>query len=230
MKGVAITRVPRVEGYKVLGTQLTFHNRCDAELKRREKAAWGAFYKNAEVLCCKAVPLVKRFRFLSRTVEPALFWCAGSWNLTSQQYVHLRGVQRSMVRKMCRYVKNDGETIDEYMRRTEAAISGLMVRHRVKPWDTVARQAVFKWAGWVARLGQLDNKRLTYAVLQHKNLKWVYQIAAQNAGRQMHGRYIRTWRWESILQRHFDVSQNGTYWQDSARDYEVWQGIVSNIL
>ena len=59
-EGEPIKRTPRAVGYKVIGIMLTFNNRSDLELERRIRAAWCAFHKNAQVLCCKACPISKR--------------------------------------------------------------------------------------------------------------------------------------------------------------------------
>jgi len=228
-EGRVIPRVPKKEGFKVLGTQLVFHNRFEAELDRRVKAAWAAFYKNAEVLCCKAAPLAKRLKFLALVAEPALFWCAGSWRLTCHQLIRIRGVQRSMVRKMCVFPKEVGEDVETYMRRTNAAITCLLAMHNVQPWDLVARQAVFRWAGWVARLRHFDPERLTLSILQHKNLQWLNTIASQNNGRQLHGRILRTWRWESPLQSFIEELHPGVHWVELAQDSDAWREIVSKV-
>ena len=69
-EGKPIERVSRRTGFKALGTQITFNNRNDVELDRRIRAAWGAFHKNANVLCCKAANLGRRLQFLQRIVHP----------------------------------------------------------------------------------------------------------------------------------------------------------------
>ncbi len=65
-KGEEVKRMPRAEGFKALGTQITFVTRHDAELARRIKAGWASFHKNRDVLCCKAAPLKRRLKFLEK--------------------------------------------------------------------------------------------------------------------------------------------------------------------
>ena len=85
----------------------------------------GAFHKKSLVLLSKAVPLSKRMVYFTRTVHPALFWCSGSWNLTVSQLAQLRHVQQSMYRKMLRARRDSGETLEEYMVRTNRKIKHL---------------------------------------------------------------------------------------------------------
>ena len=63
--GEVVSRVPRKVGFKALGTQITFNNRCDVELDRRIKAAWGAFSKYYDILCCKVVHISKRPKYFA---------------------------------------------------------------------------------------------------------------------------------------------------------------------
>jgi ribonuclease HI len=224
-----VKRESRQVGFKVLGTQLTFNNRNDAELVRRIKAAWGAFFKHADILCCKAVPMFKRLRYFKSVVHPALFWCSGSWNLRADQFIKVRGVQRSMFRKMSKFTKGEGEGIEDFMQRTEGAITGMMHRFSVAPWDVVIRRNIFIWAGWVARLAEFDSERLTLKVLNHRNWKWVQNVAACNKGRQLHGRILSVWRWEAILYKYAKENLQGEDWQVKAQTKPEWDAIVWGI-
>ena len=100
VQGTAITRAPRNVGFEALGVKITFDNCFETELQNRISRAWRAFYKHKHLLCCRAAPISSRFRLLCSVVCPALFWCAGSWNLTARQVSKLRGVQQSMLEKL----------------------------------------------------------------------------------------------------------------------------------
>ncbi len=63
--GTVIQRKSRAEGFKALGTQITFSCRDDKELERRFKAAWCSFHKHADILCCGAAPMKNRLDFLN---------------------------------------------------------------------------------------------------------------------------------------------------------------------
>jgi hypothetical protein len=228
-EGIVITRRPRAVGFKALGTQLTFTCRDDEELDRRIKAAWCSFFKHRDILCCRIAPLKGRLIFLNKVVVPALFWCSGSWNLRVQQFVKLRGLQRKMVRRMIGFKKREGESIDEFMHRTEASITSLLRIHGCVSWDVYARRTVFKWAGWMARLSFFDPARITLKVLQHKDLEWLQAIKYENRGRELHGRYIKVWRWETMLFNFTRENFPGEQWFQIAQDEERWNGIIDNI-
>ncbi len=227
--GLAVQRRPRAEGFKALGTQITFTCRDDRELERRIKAAWGAFHKYSDILCCRAAPIVGRLSFMHKVITPALFWCSGSWNLRSDQYAKLRGVQRSMIRKMLRFTKPDEEGIQDFMQRTNTTITNIMSIHRVVSWDIYARRTVFKWAGWLARLQFFDPERITLKVLLHRNLDWLQRIKDHNRGRELHCRYIKVWRWETLIWNFCRENFEGSMWQQLAEDPDSWNSIVSRI-
>ena len=229
-KGKVVERVSRHVGFKALGTQITFVTRHDVEFQRRIKAAWAAFFKNTDILCCKVAPVRKCLDFLHLVVTPALFWCSGSWNLRVDQYIKLRGLQRKMIRKMMRFKKEEAEDLDHFMRRTERSISNIIECHNVLSWDVLARRNIFKWAGWTARLFKYDPNRITLSVLEHKNLKWIMNIASQNRGRQLHGKYLHTWRWESLVYKYFEENYPGTDWCEVAQSADDWHEIVKNVF
>ena len=228
--GIQIEHVPRAKGFKALGTQLTFDNRQDAELDRRISAGWGAFYKHAEILCCRSVDLRKRLHYMTKVINPAVFWCAGSWNLRVEQFVKLRGTQRAMIRKMMRFTKLEDEDIEGFMQRTNHQITAVYETYRLISWDVLVRRSVFKWAGWTARLYQHDASRLTLRILRQKDWRWISLVAAQNGDRQLHGRILKTCRWERLIYTYTAENFPGQNWFDLAQDVGTWGGIANNIL
>ena len=218
-------RVSRKVGFKVLGTFLTFDCHDDVELDRRITAAWGSFFKFSPILRCKSIPLEKRFVALAKAVHPALLWCAGSWNLRSNQLPKLRDLQRSMARRMMHFKFHTDDTIDSFMHRTESSISHAFDVHNVQLFDVLAHRAVFRWAGKVTQIQILNPTRLTSIVFGFKDWEWIQTIASQNNGRQLHGRRLRTWRWERPLYKCF-----GDNWKDLAQDPAEWASLESNFL
>jgi hypothetical protein len=203
--------------------------RCDVELNRRINAAWGSFNKNKTVLCCRKAPISQRLKFLHLVVTPALFWCSGSWTLRSEQFTKLRATQRSMIRRMMAFKRTDTEDVETFMRRTNRTITNLIELHSVLIWDSLARQYIFRWAGWTARLQHLDPHRLTYHVLLHKNRAWLNDVAAANSGRQLHCRYLHVWRWEKLVYSFAESNYPGVSWMDLAQSAEMWYSIVQDV-
>ena len=219
-----VARSPRNLGFKALGVQITFDNRFNVELEARIKAAWRSFYKFADLLMCKSAPLGKRLKLMGVVIPPSLFWCAGSWNLIRTQLEKLRGVQLRMIRKMIGPRRQDGESLADFMHRSNASIKHLMSRHGVEHWDAHYHRLQFSWAGDVARMATLCPKRLTYAALKHRDISWIHKMAEQYRGNQQHCRKLHTWRWERCL---FKYSCS---WQQDAQDKHKWQKSLDEMV
>jgi hypothetical protein len=218
-----IYRAKRKVGFKALGVQVTFDNKFDEELAARIRKTWAAFYKFEPLLLCKAVPLGKRLEILNKCVTASLLWCAGSWNLRKDQLGKIRGVQQACVRKMLHFKRREVEDLDSFMMRTNGTIKNVLQTHNIDRWDFLAHKAVYVWAGWVARLRIYDQTRLSYEVLNDRDWQYISAIAAENNGRQLHGRILRTWRWERPL---YKLNAN---WQDLAQDAATWDAELSNM-
>jgi hypothetical protein len=216
-EGSIIKRTPRKLGFKVLGTIITFDCQDDVELARRILAAWTSFYKFKPILLCKLIPLEKRFEILAKATHPSFLWCAGSWNLRGNQLPQVRAVLRSMARKMLHFKFHASEDMNSFMRRTEASISYNLKHHNVIPFDELVHRAVFRWAGKLVQIQQDAPERLTSLVFRHKDWAWIQTIANQNRGRQLHGRYLREWRWERPMFKCF-----GDSWKSLAHDASEW--------
>ena len=135
-----------------------------------------------------------------------------------------------MIRRMIGFRKREEEGVESYMRRAESVVTAAIEAHRIIPWDVYARRLVFKWSGWVARLQIFDKERLTLAVARHKNLKWLQTIKAANRGRELHGRYLKVWRWESLVFSFFKENFPGEEWEQVAQDAERWRVIVGGVF
>ena len=168
-----IQRAPRKTGFKVLGTQNTFDNYHDVELTRRVAAAWCAWSRYKTLLTCKAIPLELRLSMLTRAINPALFLCAGSWNLRANQLTTLRELQRKMIRRMLGFQYLQGEDIEGFMRRTNRIISNVIARHGVMTWEYMAHRNLFRFAGFIARTCGKDPLRITSRVFRHKDWNWI---------------------------------------------------------
>ena len=187
----------------MVGVIISFDNQSDVELARRFSSAWAAFFKFAPLLTCKATPLCTRLSILARGIHPSLFWCAGSWNLRLDQLSKMRDSQRSMIRKMLRFTRKDAEPIGDFMQRTNRNISNLMLHHDVVLWDVMTHRAVFRSGGKLVQMQCSAPSRLTTIVFRYRDWAWIQIVAGQNNGRQLHGRILKTWRWERPLYKAF---------------------------
>ena len=158
-------------------------------------------------------------------VRNTLFWCSGSWNLTKTQVAKLRGVQQKMMRKMLGLRVLPHEEKADYMIRVNRKINHLRQLHEIPRWDKVYYRSVYSWAGHVARISQYDPARATFRVLRFKCWKWIQDIAAANGGSQLHGRRLRTWRWERHLYQYYPSSD----WQVAVQDKENWNSNLDDM-
>ncbi len=131
-----------------------------------------------------------------------------------------------MVRKMMKFKKEDIETVDVFMERSTRQIRSTLRHHNVVGWDMMSHRAVFRWASKLVSIADEDPNRITSIIFGHKDWEWIQSIADQNAGRQLHERILKTWRWERPLYKFF-----GTHWKYTAmRDPVWWQAQADNFL
>jgi hypothetical protein len=211
----------------------------DIEIDARISSGRGTFYANKDTLTCFAVPLKRRLMLLRSVVEPAVFWCSGTWKLTTEHNANLRGMQRQMIRKMIRCRRVADEHDDVFYPRVQRSITNLMTKHETLSWDLRARDYYFKWAGQVARMNKTDPTRPTVMALNFRNIQSIRRYADAHGGNQGHGRCLHVWRWESDI-CDYGGSHN-TEWTQLALNVTDWfslhleefrysQGIRDNLL
>merc|ERR1712096_551150 len=130
-----------------------------------------------------------------------------------------------MMRSMLHFTRGEFEPIDLFMQRTNGTIKKLIALHNVEPWDLKSHRYIFNWAGWLARVRDLDPTRLTGWFFIYKDYRWIQKIARGNAGRQLHCRRLRTWRWERPL-----YNLVGEEWPNVARTKEVWEDMIGGLV
>jgi hypothetical protein len=131
-----------------------------------------------------------------------------------------------MVRKMMFFKKREEESLEDFFERTNGSIKRILSLHRFRTWDQTAHFEVHKWAGCLARIVLTDPHRYSYCVFAYKDWNWIQNtIARQNRGRQLHGRYLRTWRWERPLYNFY-----GQNWQDRALDKDLWSTDANSFI
>ena len=130
-----------------------------------------------------------------------------------------------MFRKMLHFKRDDNESIDCFMERTNRTIKGLMATRGIEQWDHTAHRFVFQWEACLSRLTLADPARYTALIFAFKDWRWIGKIARQNNGRQLHCRYLRTWRWERPM--YLIIGDN---WQEVAQDKERWNNLVPSFV
>ena len=126
---------------------------------------------------------------------------------------------------MLKFSRPEGELTEDFMRRTNSSIKHLVTNHNVAGWDVLAHRAVHRWAGKLVQIEASDPTRITSVVFNHRDWAWIQTIAVQNGGRQLHGRYLKTWRWERPLYKY-----HGNEWRTIARDTELWADKEADFL
>ena len=156
-------RTSVAEGFKVLGTMLTFDNKFDVEIEYRLSRASNAFYASWELLGCGSVPLNTMLRVFKAVVDASVFWCAGSWNLTRGQNERLRTFQTRLLRKCFGPKDWTGEDMGTFLHRANGILKDRLASVAVEhgTWDIKATQLRFNWGGHVARLLGLDPTQIS---------------------------------------------------------------------
>ena len=114
---------------------------------------------------------------LGRAVHPALFWCAGSWNLRANQLPKLRNIQNSMLRKMLQFRRHDSENMDTFMHRTGSIIENIKQRHDLISLDCLYHRSCFRWADKLLGISAEDPDRSTLVVFKYKDYRWIENLA-----------------------------------------------------
>ena len=153
-----------------------------------------------------------------------LLWGAGSWNLKVVDNDRLRGVQRSMVRKMLNFQDKEGEGKPAFFARTERIISETIERYS-HYWDMEVNKKVWALAGHMARMGNWDPTRISYRVFKWKNYEWIRK-RQQTFGNQLHCRYLHIWRWERPIYKYLKAAS----WQQQADDVAGWNAQLHTFL
>ncbi len=151
-------RTSAAEGFRVLGTMLTFDNKFDVEVEYRLSRANNAFYANSDLLGCVSVPLKTRLRVFRSVVDASVFWCAGSWNLSREKNERLRTFKMSLLRQLLRVKRLEGEDMGTFLHRATGTLKYRLanVIDEHETWGIKATQLRSSWGGHVARLLRLD--------------------------------------------------------------------------
>lgn len=134
-EGNLIRRAPRNEGFKCLGTMLSFEGRNTLEFEHRVKRAWGVFFKYRSLLCNRSSALYHRFRMLSKLVEPSICWCASSWHLTVRRMERLDTALHMMSRRMIGQNSKKDEKVADFLERVNSNRKRLRRKMGLEEWS-----------------------------------------------------------------------------------------------
>ena len=159
---------PRKEGFKVLGTVLTWDNTETKEVQNRVARAWQAFYKHKKQLTDRLTPFLKRVDILDRAVRPAIMYGLETIHLRRHNVDLITTTQESMLRAM---MKMNGacRSGEEYVRAQRRILAKYREKGVVKDWGLYARARMYKWAGHVARMERYMPERWAAKVLAHRD-------------------------------------------------------------
>ena len=189
------------------------------------KQAWKAFFKYKDLLCEKSAPMKDRLQILGLVTASSLFWCSGSWNLTSVQLAKLRGMQQKMIRWMLHIRRRSSESLDLYMTRCARTVKGIRMRHGIEGWDESFHRSVFSWGGHLARMRTYDPDRASHQVFLYKNWQWIKR-QSDDRGNQHHGRRLHVWRWERPLYKFFLPEP----WEQQALNKQSWNSKLDEMV
>jgi exonuclease III/cell envelope opacity-associated protein A len=193
-------------------------------LKFRIQKAWGAFWKNKEVLLDQTLSFRKRLTRLTQTVGSALLYAVESLELNRAQLLMIRTTRRQMMRRMSgrkwqgaqeEERETDEEEQDEnadesqeygrwisnLTRELEAVVEEGKAGTR---WEDEALRRKYAWTGHILRRGQ---ERRTARV-----------VAAEEDVLKRARRGFPTKRWDDSFKRVL-----GDNWHGEAQDRAQWQ-------
>ena len=141
---------------KYLGRKLAFKDSIQVEVANRVAAAWAAFHKHKQELCCKHYRLQDRCRLFDATVTPTLLYGCAAWALTGHLERDLKVQRRRMLRYVFRLHRQLDETWVDYVQRSAHQADELGSQHCMKDWIAEARRRKWRFAGQLAR--RTDNR------------------------------------------------------------------------
>ena len=196
---------------RYLGRKLAFKDTSRVELENRINAAWAAFHKHKQELCCKHYCLKDRCRLFDATVTPTLLYGCATWALTCKMEEALQAHWRRMLRYVFGLHCRSTETWVEYVQRSAHDVERMAEKFRLQRWTVECRVRKWRFAGRLAR---------------HEDGRWSSQILSwtpcNGAGR---GRGWPKTRWSDDL-----CKLAGEAWIEHAKDSELWQQLEEGFV
>eukprot|EP00971_Amphidinium_carterae_P058158 1150402-Amphidinium_carterae.1 len=143
--GGKVHKTPRAEGFKVLGSLVSFDWGNDVDLEHRTLKMWQALYLYKPVLCNRKVPILKRLLLAEHLLDPAMFWGSGAWTLRQCRMQRLDALQRQVHGTR----RQAGEEAEVYMRRIWTRVAASQRQAPDEPWSKVYLGGLYTWDGHI---------------------------------------------------------------------------------
>ena len=114
----------------------------------------------------------------------------------------------------------------DFHERVGSHFKTLRQRYNLETWDVLIHRSIFKWAGWVAKLADIESNRLTFKVLKWYCCDAILKRAAKNGGHKGHNGRVKMWRWERPLYKYWSKVP----WFEIARDTRRWGENLSEMV
>ena len=227
LDGIQIPRVPRTQGIKKLGAQVSLDNSASAAVDRCCINAWAAFNKHKVVLCSKMASPARRLHLLNRFVKPVATYAIGSLNLTVQHLRQLHSLHFRIARKVLGIRRQPDIMLEDYLKNIAGKINELMAKEGLQWWNEIAFRLNHSWAGHVGRMSVYDPERFVYRALVYRNYNYLVNLE-QEFGHQCHGRKFRVWRWERAFYQYYgpdwiQVTCCSEQWANSVEEWLNWR-------
>ena len=137
------TKVPRIKGFKYLGSTVQESGSCEREVKKRVQAGWNGCRKLSRVICDRRLPVRVKEKVYSSVVRPAMVYGLEMVAVTKKQVEEIKVTQMKMLRFAMGVTRND-KIRNEYIRGT----------FKVKRLKMKLREGILRWYGHVMKRDQ----------------------------------------------------------------------------
>ena len=212
---------PVVEELTALVVRVDAAASTGCSIEARITAAQKHFWARCDQLLCRQVCLRARLSRLYQTVFCTLLWGAGGWSLNGSLVARLGAFGFSILRRVVRAPRLDGEGFVGYQQRSARIIRRYFLKYDLDTVVVRALKALHSWSGHAARLSPCSPLR---KVLSFRDLEFWTKIQElgvawdpQNRAGWRHKRPGRHSRWESLLHSYT------LDWLHKAKDRALWR-------
>ena len=169
----------------------------EQEIKRRITLGWQAFGRASAIFKNKDIPIVLKRQVYDQCILPTFTYGSDTWNLTKQQTLKLRTMQRAHERIMLNITWRDRKTTQ-------------WIREKTKVRDIMETTSKLKW-NWAAHVARRTDNRWTTRITF-----WTPRGHTRNRG-------IPRTRWrddlDSFLRHWHRAAQKLVQWRSMGKAY-----------